>query len=89
MNEPQKISPNELAKRWRIDVQKVLKWIKSGELLAINVALTTDKRQQYRIDERDIEDFERRRAASVTKTAQRQSADVKKRRKLLSKKEYV
>jgi hypothetical protein len=53
-----KLSPPQLAARWGIDVQKVLHWIKAGELRAINVATRCDSRPRYAIDLADIALFE-------------------------------
>jgi len=58
-----KITPPELARRWGITPEKVLTWIGSGELRAINVALTTRGRPRWLIDLADIAAFEKRRAA--------------------------
>jgi hypothetical protein len=58
----QKITPPELARRWGIDSAKILTWIRSGELRAINASTRPCGRPRYLIDERDIEIFELRRA---------------------------
>lgn len=60
---PQKITPPALARKWGIDVEKVLTWIRTGQLRAINGAENPDGRPRYLIDLADIEDFERRRQA--------------------------
>jgi hypothetical protein len=57
-----KSTPPELAKQWGIDVAKVLHWIKSGELRAINLATRRDGRPRYAIDQADIALFEAGRA---------------------------
>jgi len=57
-----KLTPPELAKLWGIDVQKVLHWIKAGELRAINLATRRDGRPRYAIDQADIALFEAARA---------------------------
>ena len=57
-----KLTPPELAKLWGIDVQKVLHWIKSGELRAVNLATRRDGRPRYAIDVADIAIFEASRA---------------------------
>lgn len=59
-----KITPPELARRWGIGVDKVLGWIRRGELRAINVATTLGIRPRWLIDPADIAAFEERRAAS-------------------------
>lgn len=61
--ERRKITPPQLAAQWGITPEKVLKWIVSGELRAINAATRTGMRPRWLIDMDDIADFERRRAA--------------------------
>ncbi len=56
-----KITPPELANRWGISPDKILVWIHSGELRAINAATQRGGRPRYLIDERDIAVFEQRR----------------------------
>jgi hypothetical protein len=57
-----KISPPQLAAQWGVDVAKVLTWIKSGELRAINLATDRNGRCRYAIDVGDIAVFEAARA---------------------------
>lgn len=57
-----KITPPELAARWGIDPAKVLTWIRSGELRAIDASTRQGGRPRFLIDEKDIELFELRRA---------------------------
>jgi hypothetical protein len=57
-----KLTPPELARQWGVDVQKVLHWIKAGELRAINLATRRDGRPRYAIDQADIALFEAARA---------------------------
>ena len=56
------ISPPILAARWGIKPEKVIAWIRSGELRAFNAARRRGGRPRYLIFEADIEDFTRRRA---------------------------
>lgn len=61
--ERQKISPPELARRWGLSPQKILDWIRTGELRAINVSRNRDARKpRFLIDVDAIADFERARA---------------------------
>jgi hypothetical protein len=53
-----KRTPPELAKQWGIDVKKVLHWVKTGELRAINAAADQSGRPRYLIDVADIAAFE-------------------------------
>lgn len=57
-----KITPPTLAKSWGISVDKVLAWIRSGELRAIDVSTRRGGRPRYLIDDGDIEAFEQLRA---------------------------
>ncbi|MFZ1934333.1 MAG: DNA-binding protein [Thermoguttaceae bacterium] len=57
-----KLTPPELARQWGIDVAKVLTWIRSGELRAVNLATRRDSRPRYAIDVADIALFEAARA---------------------------
>jgi hypothetical protein len=62
-----------------IDPSKVLVWIRSGELVATNVATGTAGRPRWRIDPTDLELFLlRRRAQPVAKAPRRKRpvADV-------------
>jgi hypothetical protein len=59
-----KLTPPELAKRYGIESVKVLAWIRSGELRAINIATRPDGRPRFLIDEEDVIAFENRRAAN-------------------------
>ena len=56
-----KLTPSEVAKAWGVSPDKILNWIRSGELRAINVASNRSGRPRYRIDVNDLKDFENRR----------------------------
>lgn len=57
------LTPPEVAKRLRVRRDKVLDWIRRGELRAINVS-DGGKRPRYRITPTDLERFLRSREAS-------------------------
>lgn len=60
-----KITPPELAARWGVAPEKILFWIKSGELRAMDASLLRcGGRPRYLIDEDDIEAFELMRQAT-------------------------
>lgn len=59
------ISPKAFAARHRVAVEKVYKWIESGELRAINTSTSTDIRPRYSILMSDIEKFEQQRASGA------------------------
>jgi hypothetical protein len=60
-----KLTPPQLAAAWGIDPQKVLHWIKSGELRAVNLATHRDGRPRYAIDVSDLAAFEASRAVQA------------------------
>ena len=57
-----RITPPTLAKSWGISVDKVLAWIRSGELRAIDVSTRRGGRPRYLLDVADIAAFEALRA---------------------------
>ena len=60
--ERRKVTPTEVAALWGIGHAKVLSFIRSGELRAINAATPgRNQRPRYLIDVDDLADFERRR----------------------------
>ncbi|MEZ6055480.1 MAG: helix-turn-helix domain-containing protein [Planctomycetaceae bacterium] len=74
------LTPPELAVEWGVSPDKILTWIRSGELRATNIAVTQGGRPRYRIDREAIDDFKRRRANHSPPPPQRRrqtsSADV-------------
>ena len=69
------ISPPKAAKRYAVGVHTVLAWIKSGELVAINVG-SGAMRPRWRIMPDAIADFERRRQATPATKATRRRRKV-------------
>ena len=59
---PPTLTPPEIARLWRIRVGKVLRWIRSGELCAFNVAEKMGGRPKYRVSREDLELFKNRRS---------------------------
>jgi len=53
-----KFTPPELAQRWGIDRSKIIAWIRSGELRAIDAATRPGGRPRYLIDQHDVFVFE-------------------------------
>lgn len=69
------ISPAELAKRYSVKVDKIHQFIRSGELVAINVASSLSGRPRWRIPLDTLEAFENRRLSkSPVKPPHRRSA---------------
>jgi len=60
----QKLSTGDLSKLWGIGPDKIRRWILSGELPAINIAFSRDRRPRYLIDLADIRAFESKRAVT-------------------------
>lgn len=60
-----KLTPPEIAAAYGCKTDKVLAWIRSGELRAVNIAQAANgERPRYRIDPADLEAFESRRATA-------------------------
>ena len=57
---PELITPPTAAKELGIHPDKVLGWIRRGELVAINLATSVGRRPRYRIRRIDLDDFLRR-----------------------------
>lgn len=49
--------PAPVAKTFRVSVHKVLRWIETGELTAVNVAATTSTRPRWRISQEALDAF--------------------------------
>jgi Helix-turn-helix domain len=65
-------TPPEVAKRFRVNADKILGFIRRGELRAMNVAANLSGRPRYRIALADVQAFEtRRQAGSVPVTRRR------------------
>ena len=59
-----KLTPPQVAARYGVSADKVLGWVRSGELPAFNAATRPGGRPRWLIDVDDLADFERRRAAA-------------------------
>ena len=75
-----KLTPPAFAAQWGIDVSKVLTWIRSGELRAIDAATVPGGRPRYLIDVADVALFEQRRQVRApeprTRTRRKPVTDV-------------
>jgi hypothetical protein len=58
------MTPPELARRYHVKADKVLAWIRAGELRALNIATTTGGRPRWLILPESIADFEARRSST-------------------------
>lgn len=67
------LSPPAVAQRLGVDRHKVVHWIDSGELAAINVAATGAAKPRWRVDQTDLQAFlVKRRSAGPAQKPQRQ-----------------
>ena len=64
-----KLTPPQIAARYGVSAEKVLKWIANGEIKAFNAATSAKGRPRWLIDEADLTAFEARRAAQVRPAA--------------------
>lgn len=65
MNAKQTYTTDEIASRYGVNISKVIAWIKSGDLAAINVARCPHgERPRYRITQEALEAFERARTVT-------------------------
>jgi hypothetical protein len=65
------LTPPQVAQRYGVSPEKVIAWIRAGELRAVNVATTLGGRPRWRIDPADLALFEARRAAVPVPAARR------------------
>lgn len=56
-----KMTPPEIASLWGVATTKILAWIRSGELRAIDASTKRSKRPRYLIDVEDLKAFEEKR----------------------------
>jgi len=71
-----KLTPPEVARRWGVSPDKVIGWIRSGELRAIDVSAHPGiGRPRYRIDITDLMEFEMRRQVVITPKVKRRRRD--------------
>jgi hypothetical protein len=80
ITERRKYTVPQLARLWGVSTNKILAFVRSGELRATNLALHTSARPRYAIDIADIEAFEAARAVvpdggeSATRRLRRRAA---------------
>ena len=70
-----KLTPPQIASRWGVSVDKILTWIRTGELLAMNAATKVGGRPRYLVDVNELAKFEAKR------TVARETADPSKHRR--------
>jgi excisionase family DNA binding protein len=59
-------TPPQIAKQLGVSADKVVGWIRAGEIRAINVAARPGGRPRFRVGEADLIAFEQRRSAVPT-----------------------
>jgi excisionase family DNA binding protein len=62
-----KLTPPELAALWGLSTDKILAWIRAGELRAFNAVTRLGGRPRWLIDIAEVEAFEARRSNTTTK----------------------
>jgi len=68
---PSRLTPPGLARELGVSPEKIVGWIKRGELAAANLAATTSGRPRWSIARADVEIFLQRRAACPGMPARR------------------
>ena len=68
---PITLTPPAVAKRYGVKSDRVIAWIRSGELRAIDVSSKGSKRPRFRIDPKDVEAFELQRSVTPAKKVAR------------------
>lgn len=71
-----KLTPPKVARRYGVSPEKVIGWIRRGELHAMNAATRLDGRPRYLIDIRDLEAFELRRSATPVPKSKRRRQEL-------------
>lgn len=80
LNERRKVTVPQLARQWGVSPNKVLGFVRNGELRAVNLASQGSTRPRYAIDIDDIAEFERKRQVVVDQRTE----PVKRRRTAVS-----
>lgn len=62
-----KITPPQLAAKWGVATEKIVFFIRTGELRAIDASMRQGERPRYLIDLADVEAFEKRREVAAPK----------------------
>jgi hypothetical protein len=65
------LSPRNLCRRFKVGIDKVLGWIRRGELKAVNVATTLCGKPRWVVTPEALAEFERRRASGPPPKPQR------------------
>src|SRR5919197_98385 len=68
---PKGFSVADLCIRWKVGADKVHRFIRRGELMAVNLAADLSARPMWRVTRESVERFERRRSSAPTPKPQR------------------
>jgi excisionase family DNA binding protein len=66
------LTPPQIAKQLSVGHDKVMGWIRSGELAAFNAASNPNGQPRYRVSQEALDAFMQRRAAGTAKLPNRQ-----------------
>lgn len=66
-----RMTPSEIARMLRVAPEKVVGWIRAGELRAVNIATRPTGRPRWVVSQDDLAAFERRRQTVATQNARR------------------
>lgn len=69
-----KLTPKQVGERYGVNPVTVLDWIHNGLMPATDCSRSTASRKRYRMDEDDLAEFDRRRAAKQRMATGRQRA---------------
>lgn len=86
-NDREVMTPGDVAKRLGVAVGKVLTWINSGELVAINLATKRSNRPRWAIQRDDLDAFLRSRR-SVAEPKTDASKPAREHRRIIGKRRY-
>jgi hypothetical protein len=73
-NHRTKLTPPQIAIRYGVSTDKVLAWIRSGELRAMDASTRRGGRPRYLVDVADLAAFEQSRSATPVPTTRRRRA---------------
>jgi excisionase family DNA binding protein len=70
------ITPPQVARQFAVSVEKVLAWIRNGELRAMNVAQRLGGRPRWRISPAALEEFIKRRESAASPPVQKSRSSI-------------
>ncbi len=71
------LTPPQVAERLGVSPEKIIRWVRRGELRAVNVSETAGMgKPRFRIDPTDLAVFEQRRSVASTPKARRRRKPI-------------